>query len=69
MFKVKVFISHKPIGWLRLLAGEVVVSPSLARATKCGSAAAGDIMERFEGPEAETCKTSKPVVTFQLVRI
>ena len=80
-FKVKVFVNHKPIGWMRnvdvrsesaagtKLATEHVVSPSLARATTFCDEAAGEAMAAFVGPDRETSKGSMPVVTFQLCRV
>lgn len=67
--KVKVFVNHKPIGWLRLLAGESVISASLAKATKFNSETASHHMSCFAGPDRETSRGAEPVVTFQLCRI
>lgn len=79
MFKVKVFASHKPIGWLRNITVdgrvESVLSPNLARASRFDEAAENELalaslsMATFHGPERDDPKKPNPPVTFQMVRI
>lgn len=80
-FKVKVFVNHKPIGWLRSVSvvqpgnlgtdtkTEHLVSPGLSKATTFCDEAAGEAMAAFQGPERTTSKGAEPVVTFQLCRV
>jgi hypothetical protein len=59
--KVRVFVGHKQIGWLRELKvqtdsgvqSETVVTPSLAKATVYPAMEAGYAMALFQGPDRE----------------
>lgn len=76
-FKIKIFVNHKPIGWMRKVitvgtstsGPELVVTPSLARGTVFFGDTAGDAMADFVGPDRTTDKGPAPVLTFQLCAV
>lgn len=77
--KVRVFIGHRPVGFLRWLTStdhgsECVVTPSLARATKfensiTGFKDLGMAQSIFPQPERESEKKPLLPVTFQLIKV
>lgn len=71
VYKIKVFVNHKPIGWVRrveLVGGfaDYSVSPSFARATKFNALGIADAMILLDGPEPPTSKAATPPITYQL---
>lgn len=78
-FKVRVFINHRCVGFLRSVprdggVPECLITPSLARATKFEGGIYGfkDIgmhLAAFPQPERESEKKPLMPVTFQLVRL
>lgn len=70
LYKIKVYVSHKPIGWVRrvdtLNGADYSVSPSFARGTKFETAAIPFAMILLDGPEPPTSKAATPPVTYQL---
>ncbi len=78
-FKVRVFINHRCVGFLRALEGrdgvpECLITPNLARATRfeggiTGFKDLGMHLAAFPQPERESEKKPLMPVTFQLVRL
>lgn len=79
MIKVRVFINHRCVGFLRQIerenqVPECLVTPSLARATKfeesmTGFKDLGMAQAAFPPPERESAKKPLMPVTFQIVKV
>lgn len=73
--KLKVFVNHKPVGWLRELSSAgmvervIVLSSMKATKFKVDSTELSWAMFHLQVPDRETPKSREPIVTTQLVRL
>ena len=75
MFKVRAYVNHRPVGFLRRVDREqVLLSTRIADATKfgegyLGAQEMGESMALLKRPERENSKKPEPTLTFELIKV
>jgi hypothetical protein len=70
-YKVRVYVAHKPVGYLRRVNSETSLSISLARGTRYVGDDLGRVaphLAELGKPERDNLKAA-PVVTFELLAV